>query len=119
MHASGQFLIAGSEDGSWSLNDIENQQLIVQEHLGEPITAIEFHPDGLIFCIGLASGQIRLYDIRTQKMAQELQSVHGSPVKKIGFSNKGIHMAVLWQSQPTCRIFSLHKNCDFVDLKHS
>ena len=33
------------------------------------ISSIQFHPDGLIMAIGLASGKILIYDIRDMQLA--------------------------------------------------
>jgi WD40 repeat protein len=38
-----------------------------------PISSIEFHPDGLVLAVGLKTGAIKVYDIRDQKVAMELQ----------------------------------------------
>lgn len=40
------------------------------------------------------------------------------PINRIVFSNKGIHMAVSWEGCNTVRVYSLHKQCSFVDIKH-
>jgi WD40 repeat protein len=82
------------------------------------VTAIEFHPDGLVLCVGLSSGKIVLFDVRTQEAAKEFAGLVMNPVKKIGFSNKGIHLAVTWDDCSICRVYSLHKNCEFTDIDH-
>ena len=83
------------------------------------MTAIEFHPDGLVLCVGLSSGKVILFDLRTQEMATEFAGAVNEPVKKIAFSNKGIHLAVIWENCSKCRVYSLHKNCESTDIEHS
>ena len=83
------------------------------------MTAIEFHPDGLVLCVGLSSGKVVLFDLRTQEAATELAGLVSESVKKITFSNKGIHLAVIWENCSKCRVYSLHKNCESTDIEHS
>ena len=85
------------------------------------ITAIEFHPDGLVLGVGLANGTVVIYDIRTQEKAITLEGpVKGSTttaISQIQFSNKGFHLAVAWEEQDICRVYSMHKQNQFVDVK--
>ena len=118
VHPCGRYLAVGSSDCSWTLHDIEKGQLLAQVKTSSPVTAIEFHCDGLVLCVGLSSGKIILFDVRTQEAAKELSGVVQSPVKKIAFSNKGIHLAVSWEDCATCRVYMLHKNCEHCDIDH-
>lgn len=88
-----------------------------------PITAIEFHPDGLVLGVGLQNGDVIIYDIRTQEKAITLNGPikEGAStftgVRQIQFSNKGFHLAVAWEDQDICRVYSMHKQNQFVDVK--
>ena len=46
----------------------------------------------------------------------ELQGPSASEVKKIAFSNKGTYLAASWKDHDVCRIYSLHKQCQFTDI---
>lgn len=79
----------------------------------------EFHPDGLVLAIGLENGVVIIYDIRTQEKAISLDGPNSSSVKNIQFSNKGFQIAVCWENSDICRVYSLHKQCEFVEIKHA
>lgn len=73
MYTCGRYLAVGSDDCSWSLHDIEEKKLLVLVKTSSPVTAIEFHPDGLVLCVGLSTGKIVLFDVRTQEAAKEFE----------------------------------------------
>lgn len=50
-------------------------------------------------------------------VAQELEGIANSGVKKLEFSNKGIFLAVSWEGADTCRVYSLHKGFAFSDIR--
>ena len=64
FHPMQRFLVVGSDDRSWSLHDLQ-QGLLIQVQVDQPVTSIQYHPDGLVLAVGLQNGCIRLYDIRT------------------------------------------------------
>ena len=51
-----------------------------------PITAIEFHPDGLVLGVGLQNGTVIIYDIRTQEKAITLEG----PIKEGASASTGV-----------------------------
>jgi pre-mRNA-processing factor 19 len=108
-------VIVGSDDCSWSLHDIANGQILEVIQTEAPVTAIEFHPDGLVLGIGLSNGHLDLYDIRTLEKASSLEAPVQAPLTALKFSNKGFHMAAAWSN--TCRVYSMHKGNTFVDVK--
>jgi pre-mRNA-processing factor 19 len=75
--------------------------LLVKVQTEVPITAIEFHPDGLVLGVGLENGTVVIYDIRTQDKAITLdgpvKGTTSTAVSQIRFSNKGFHLAVAWE----------------------
>ena len=48
----------------------------------------------------------------------ELQGPSQTEVKKIIFSNKGTYLSAAWRDNDICRIYSLHKQCQFTDISH-
>lgn len=85
-----------SSDGTWSLHDYSKKAKLLQIQEESSVTALEFHPDGLIMAVGLSNGQVNVYDLRTMNLAKTLEAASESPVRQIAFSNKGIFMAVSW-----------------------
>jgi len=78
-----------------------------------------------VLAVGLASGVIKVYDIRDQKVAMQLAGEFpqtdantSSEVTNITFSNKGLYMAATFANQDICRVYSLHKQCAFTDISH-
>ena len=67
--------------------------------------------------IGLDSGKILVYDVRDMALAQELDGPGNSEVTNLEFSNKGIFLAASWAGEDVCRVYSLHKNFAFAEIK--
>ena len=67
--------------------------------------------------IGLSSGKILIYDIRTMVLASELEGPVAAAVSSLKFSNKGIFMAASWTGHDTCRVYGLHKGFAFSEIK--
>ena len=67
-------------DSSWSLHDYRRGTVMLHLREQSKITALEFHPDGLILAVGLASGKILIYDIRDMQLASELEAPIAAPV---------------------------------------
>ena len=116
FHPIPSYLVCGSDDGSWSLHDLASRELLVKVEVGTPISSIEIHPDGLIVAMGLVNGKVVIYDLRTQELAIELEAPAARPVSRIEFSNKGMYLAVSWQNADFMRVYSLHKQCAYVDI---
>lgn len=111
-------MLSASTDSTWSFHNVQQGVSLAKFEEEAPISQIEFHPDGLVFAVGLKTGVIKVYDIRDQKVAMELQGPT-SEVKKISFSNKGTYLAAAWKDQDICRVYSLHKQCQYTDIAHS
>lgn len=65
FHPNASLVVTGSIDGSWSLHDVNAGKVLVKIQEESPVRVIEFHPDGLVLAVGLASGAVNIYDIRT------------------------------------------------------
>ena len=116
FQAQDRYVAVGSDDCSWSFHDIEKGAL-VQVKVDSAVTSIQFHPDGLVLAVGLQSGTINVYDIRTREQAMELVGPK-SQVSQLVFSNKGFHLAATWKDQDICRVYQLHKDCEYIDIIH-
>lgn len=69
-----------------------------------------------MLAVGLANGLLNIYDIRNQEKAVSLEGPKSIPVHEIKFSNKGFHMAATWEGHDICRVYSMHKQNQFVDV---
>jgi len=106
-----------STDGSWSLHDYTRGETLVHLRDQAKISALQFHPDGLIMAIGLTNGKILVYDIRDMQLAAELEAATSAPVNQLSFSNKGIFLVASWENHDTCRVYSLHKAFAVSEIK--
>lgn len=61
------FCVVASIDGTLSIHDIPNSEVLACLKIDEAISSIQLHPDGLILAVGLQNGRIRLYDIRNME----------------------------------------------------
>ena len=75
----------------------------------EDVSAIEFHPDGLLLGTGSNSGVVTIWDIREQKSFKDISSFKGQEVSSISFSNKGVLFGCAWRNSEVCRVFDLRK----------
>ena len=57
--------MTGSVDGTWALHDVNAGKVLVKIQEDSPVKVTEFHPDGLVLAVGLESGAVNIYDIRT------------------------------------------------------
>ena len=110
------YMVSASSDSTWSFHNVQKGVSLAKFQEDAAVSQIEFHPDGLVLAVGLKTGAIKVYDIRDQKVAMELQGPSASEVKKIAFSNKGTYLAASWKDHDVCRIYSLHKQCQFTDI---
>lgn len=60
--------MASSIDGSISLHDTQMKRVIAKFDVGDKVSAIELHPDGLVLGVGLTNGAIKIYDIRDMSL---------------------------------------------------
>ena len=64
------------------------------------------HPDGLMIANGQSNGVVCLWDIRSQKCLNNLES-HKSKVIDIAFSEKGIYLASCGKGDSNVQIWDL------------
>ena len=113
------YMVSASTDSTWSFHNVQQGVSLAKFQEDAAVTQIEFHPDGLVLAVGLKTGAIKVYDIRDQKVAMEFQGPQATDVKKLIFSNKGTYLAASWKDQDVCRVYSLHKQCQFIDIAHA
>lgn len=96
VQPSGKYLAIGSQDGSWSLQNLETSQTLYHSPRGgEPYTSIGLHPDGCLLALGTASSAMQIYDIRVQAFVASLAPENATPftVNTVSFSENGYHLA--------------------------
>lgn len=105
-------MVALAQGDKWTLYDLQEGVEITSVSTSDPLTCIKFHPDGLIISTGHTSGDVKLWDIRTESI---IQTLHGEePVRSITFSNKGYHLAAGWES--CVKLFDMRKGFAATDI---
>ena len=94
VHASGALVATGSKDGSWALYDATKGTELKRVAVGSPLSTTNFHPDGVILSAGGATdGIVRVYDLKSCKLAASLKDQHTSGLTAFAFSENGFHCA--------------------------
>ena len=62
------------------------------EHMGSPIQAIAFSPDGSIIACGVLNGQLRLFKTENGQRLSQIKDSHG-PIFALGFTPDGKQIA--------------------------
>jgi pre-mRNA-processing factor 19 len=88
IHATGDYWITASSDGTWAFHDIATSTVLSQVEAGAACTSVSFHPDGLILGTGTALNDIKIWDIKTQKNVASFEG-HSEVVSSISFSENG------------------------------
>lgn len=94
VHASGALVATGSKDGSWALFDCTKGSELKRVNVGTPVSTACFHPDGVILAAGGAvDGVVRVFDLKSCKLAASLKDQHTSGLTAFSFSENGFHCA--------------------------
>jgi len=104
----GSCLLSFSLDGSWALLDVTSRSII--RHALSPndkLLSGQCHPDGLLLGAGTDAGQVKIYDIREQKIVGNLEG-HTAGVSSLCFSENGYSLAA-GDGQGTLRLWDLRK----------
>lgn len=98
VHASGDYAATGSKDGSWALYDVNGGSELKRMAGSVALSTVNFHPDGLILAAGGVDGQIRLFDLKSWKLATSLAGQHTGPISSFAFAENGFQCASAEQS---------------------
>lgn len=69
LHPTGDYIVSTSEDQHWAFSDIRAGRLLtkVADQSNVTLTTAQFHPDGLIFGVGTADSQVKIWDLKELK----------------------------------------------------
>lgn len=79
------------------------------------LTCCAFHPDGHIFAVGTATGEVKLF--MTASLEPALTFTLGAPIQALVFSENGFWVAATAKGQSTVTIFDLRKEGDAAKAK--
>lgn len=97
------------EDGNWNVVNLERKESIAEINSNSSITASSLHHDGLILATGHINGAVKLWDLRTQKLAFELKSDLVEEVTSLNFSLKGALLAATSKDNVATRLLNIKK----------
>jgi pre-mRNA-processing factor 19 len=114
LHATGEYWVTGSADSTWALHDIETSNCLVQINADAVVASVNFHPDGLILATGTAEGDVKIWDIKSQKDVAKFEG-HAGKVVSVSFSENGYYLAT--GAQNTVKLWDLRKLKNFHSIE--
>jgi len=119
LHATGLYWVTGSLDNSWAFHDIPTATCLSQISAEAGVSAVSFHPDGLILGTGLVDSTIKIWDAKTQKKAATFEG-HKGKITDLSFSENGYYLATSAEDN-TVKLWDLRKlkNIQTVDTGSS
>ena len=107
-HPTNSYAVTFGADGAWAFHDVQKAEtLCVVREDGTAYGAGAFHPDGLLLGACGADGKTRIWDVRGQKRAAELEGHEGKAVSSISFSENGYYVATA--AADGARVWDLRK----------
>ena len=80
------------------------------------LTCAAFHPDGHLFAAGTASGQIKLFDVKSLENVANFDSSVAGPIQALTFSENGTWLATVSNGQTSISIWDLRKTAEIKTL---
>lgn len=90
LHAKKQIVATASDDCTWKIWNLENQENIMTgEGHKDWISAVDFHPAGSHLTTGGGDKSIKVWDFINSSIAHTFEQVHTGPVWKLKFHDTG------------------------------
>ena len=117
LHPSGDYLLSAGADGKWAFHDVAEAKTVFSVDGDSAYSAIEYHPDGLIFASGSQdTGVVKIWDVRTQAVAFECPELHVGNASALAFSENGYYFAAAGDADSVVKIWDLRKLTKLCDL---
>lgn len=124
IHATGEYVVSSSMDGTWALHDVRRGQLLAHAALQDDgsgsdnaALCVQFHPDGGIFGTGSKRNLVQMWDVRSVANVASFDG-HQAPVSTLSFSENGYHLVTgaqdgvvqLWDLRKLKSVFHVDMN---------
>ncbi|MPC16478.1 Pre-mRNA-processing factor 19 [Portunus trituberculatus] len=114
LHATGDYLLSASRDHNWAFSDIRTGRVLCKvsdTSASSPLTAAQFHPDGLILGTGTQDATIKIWDLKERSNVANFPG-HSGAISSIAFSENGYYLATAAEDS-TVRLWDLRKLKNF------
>lgn len=116
LHATGDYLATASLDRSWGFHDINTGACLLK--VSRPrddagLSAIAFHPDGLILGTGTTDSVVRIWDVKLQDNVASFEG-HTGKIVDITFSENGFYLATA--AEDSIKLWDLRKLTNFFTI---
>jgi pre-mRNA-processing factor 19 len=116
LHATGDYLATASLDRSWGFHDINTGACLLKvtrprDDAG--LSAIAFHPDGLILGTGTTDSMVRIWDVKLQDNVASFEG-HTGRIVDIAFSENGFYLATA--AEDSIKLWDLRKLANFFTI---
>lgn len=116
VHPTQNYAVSVGTNNTWSLHDLDTFETLldvgpVEGEAGDfEYRSVDVHPDGGIFAAGTQAGLVRVWDLKSAKIAAnfEVSTSHGA-VTSLSFSENGYYLAAAYEGSATVEIFDLRK----------
>jgi pre-mRNA-processing factor 19 len=102
VHCTGDLFVTASADRTWALHDARQGRSLyrcVSEKVEAGLTAVRFHPDGIIMATGGDDNVVNVWDTRTGKAPKAQLQGHTGGITSVAFSENGYFMASAGQDR--------------------
>jgi pre-mRNA-processing factor 19 len=116
LHATGDYFATSSLDRSWGFHDINSGSTLLKvtrprDDAG--LSAIAFHPDGLILGTGTTDSMVRIWDVKLQDNVASFEG-HSGKIVDITFSENGFYLATA--AEDSIKLWDLRKLTNFFTI---
>jgi pre-mRNA-processing factor 19 len=93
-HPTNAYAVSIGGDGAWAFMDIAQAEClsVTRDADGAKYTCGGFHPDGLILGTGAADSSVKIWDVKSSKVAAKVEG-HVGAVRSMSFSENGYYLA--------------------------
>ncbi|RXG61238.1 Pre-mRNA-processing factor 19 [Armadillidium vulgare] len=118
LHATGDYILSSSLDHNWAFSDIRVGRVLCKvsdQSASSPLTAAQFHPDGLILGTGTQDAAIKIWDLKERSNVANFPG-HSGAISSIAFSENGYYLATAAEDS-TVRLWDLRKLRNFKTIQ--